>query len=149
MSLKKSRPKDHEAEMKRAGFLSQKIATKENALEAFELFSRGKEKRKSIISFREHLDENIDRLIKEYCDETFVTPAYREFVINDNKPRNISAADVEVHVIQWMALIVIEKLLCDTYIRNSCSCVKGRGTHDFVNLMRRDLKRDPDDTKYV
>ena len=149
MSLKKSRPKEHEAEMKRAGFLSQKIATKENALEAFELFARGKQTRKSIISFREHLDENIDRLIKEYCDETFVTPAYREFVINDNKPRNISAADVEVHVIQWMTLIVIEKLLCDTYIRNSCSCVKGRGTHDFVNLMRRDLKRDPDGTRYV
>ena len=105
--------------MKRAGFLSEKIATKENALEAFELFARGKQTRKSIISFREHLDENIDRLIKEYCDETFVTPAYREFIINDNKPRNISAADVEVHVIQWMALIVIEKLLWATYIRNS------------------------------
>ena len=135
--------------MKRSGFLSERIATRENALEAFEHFSRGKEKRQSIISFREHLDENIDKLIREYWDETFVTPAYREFVINDYKPRNISAADVEVHVIQWMALMVIEKLLCDTYIRNSCSCVKGRGTHDFVNLMRRDLKNDPEGTEYV
>lgn len=60
--IKKKQTQRHEAEMKRAGFLSQEIATKENAYEAFKLFSRGKEKRKSIISFRENLDENIDKL---------------------------------------------------------------------------------------
>lgn len=135
--------------MKRSGFLSELIATRENALMAFEFFSRGKEKRQSIISFRQKLDENIDKLIKAYRDETFVTPAYHEFIVKTSKPRIISAADVTVHVIQWMTLIVIEKLLCDTYIRNSCSCVKSRGTHDFVNLMRRDLKNDPEGTKYV
>lgn len=41
---------------------------------------------------------------------------------------------------QWAACLHVEPLLCNTFIRKSCSCVKGRGTHDFINLLRKDLQ---------
>ena len=66
--------------------------------------------------------------------------SYRNEIIHERKTRTISKLPIADHVIQWAACLHVEPLLCGTFIRRSCSCVKGRGTHDFVDLLRNDMQ---------
>jgi hypothetical protein len=134
--------------MKRKGNLSPLIENKRNFEQAWYGFSDGKGRRDSIRKFEEHLSENLDRLLEAYANGTWRTSDYRNEEIQERKKRIISKYPIEEHVIQWAAGIFVEPLLCDTFIRRSCSCVAGRGTHDFVDLLRKDMSLHYEDTYY-
>ncbi|MBR0049002.1 MAG: hypothetical protein IJP74_06770 [Prevotella sp.] len=125
--------------MKRRGFISPRIETKENFEAAFEGFADGKHKRAAVRKFEAELDANLDRLLKAYASGTWISSEYTDDIIHEHKTRTISKVPVDDHVIQWAACMHVEPLLCGTYIRRSCSCVKGRGTHDFMKLLSNDL----------
>ena len=134
--------------MKRKGFISKNIETKENFKTAFDGFADGKHKRSAVRKFEANLDDNLNRLLREYVNGTWHTSEYIDEVIHEVKRRTISKVPVDDHVIQWAACNFVEPILTNTYIRNSCSCVKGRGTHDFNKLLAKDLYLNPEDTYY-
>ncbi len=125
--------------MKRKGHISPRIETMENFERARDGFSEDKGSRKPVREFVNNLPENLERLLRAYCEETWVTSPYQDEVIHERKTRTISKLPIPDHVMQWAACLHVEPLLCDTFIRRSCSCVKGRGTHDFVDLLRDDM----------
>lgn len=126
--------------MKRRGYISPLIETERNFELAYDGFSEDKRSRLSVRKFESGLSVHLSRLLSAYRSGTWRTSAYRDEIIHDRKTRIISKLPIEDHVIQWAACLHVEPLLCNTFIRRSCSCVKGRGTHDFVNLMRKDMQ---------
>lgn len=134
--------------MRRKGHISPHIETKRNYELAFDGFSEHKKARKAVRKFEEDLDGNLAALLEAYLTESWHTSPYTDERIFDRKSRIISKLPVKDHVQQWASCLHVEPLLCDTFIRKSCSCVKGRGTHDFVNLLRKDLNSSYEDTYY-
>ena len=125
--------------MRRIGFLAEKIQTPENFRNAFDDYAHHKMKRSKIKRFMNDLDSNLDLLLEHFKNGTWKTSPYTKQIRREKKIRTISKLPVKDHVIQWAVLEHTEKLLCDTYIRQSCSCVKGRGTHDFVKMLYHHL----------
>lgn len=134
--------------MKRKGYISPHIETKRNFELAFDGFSEHKKARITVRKFEEDLDGNLAALLEAYLTENWRTSPYTDKRIFDRKNRIVSKLPIQDHVIQWASCLHVEPLLCDTFIRKSCSCVKGRGTHDFVNLLRKDLNSSYEDTYY-
>ena len=134
--------------MRRKGHISPHIETKRNYELAFDGFSEHKKARKAVRKFEEDLDGNLAALLEAYLTESWHTSPYTDERIFDRKSRIISKLPVKDHVQQWASCLHVEPLLCDAFIRKSCSCVKGRGTHDFVNLLRKDLNSSYEDTYY-
>lgn len=134
--------------MKRKGHISPHIETKRNYELAFDGFSEHKKARITVRKFEENLDGNLAALLEAYLTESWHTSPYTDERIFDRKSRIISKLPIKDHVQQWASCLHVEPLLCDTFIRKSCSCVKGRGTHDFVNLLRKDLNSSYEDTYY-
>lgn len=121
--------------MRRIGYISEKIETEWNFRNAYDRYTEHKGKRSKIKRFEKDLDQNLSELLAHFVNGTWRTSPYQNQIIHEKKTRIISKLPVKDHVIQWAVLNHIEKLLCDTYIRQSCSCVKGRGTHDFVEML--------------
>lgn len=134
--------------MKRKGHISPHIETKRNYELAFDGFSEHKKARITVRKFEEDLDGNLAALLEAYLTESWHTSPYTDERIFDRKSRIISKLPIKDHVQQWASCLHVEPLLCETFIRKSCSCVKGRGTHDFVNLLRKDLNSSYEDTYY-
>lgn len=134
--------------MRRKGYISPHIETKRNFELAFDGFSEHKKARITVRKFEEDLDGNLAALLEAYLTESWHTSPYTDERIFDRKSRIISKLPIKDHVQQWASCLHVEPLLCDTFIRKSCSCVKGRGTHDFVNLLRKDLNSSYEDTYY-
>ncbi len=134
--------------MKRRGHISPFVETKENFKKAFAGYADGKYYRAAIREFEEDLDVNLDKLLSAYSAGTWSTSDYTVETIMKEKERLLGKLPVPDHVIQWAVCNHIERFLWSTYIRNSCSCVKGRGTHDFMRLLRRALYSDPSGTFY-
>ncbi len=134
--------------MRRKGHISPHIETKRNYKLAFDGFSEHKKARITVRKFEEALDDNLAALLEAYLTESWHTSPYTDERIFDRKARIISKLPIEDHVQQWASCLHVEPLLCNTYIRKSCSCVKGRGTHDFVNMLRKDLNSSYENTYY-
>ena len=133
--------------MKRRGYISPLIETQRNFELAFYGYSESKHSRITVRKFESNLPSHIDRLLYAYQNELWHTSEYKIQEIQERKKRVLGKLPVEDHVMQWAACMHIEPLLCNTFIRRSCACVKKRGTHDFVNLLRSALQ-DHESTYY-
>ena len=125
--------------MKRRGNISPLIETEENFELAWAGYSEDKHSRALVRKFETRLSQNLSILLDAYRNETWQTSPYKSEIKHERKTRIISKLPIKDHVMQWAACLHVEPLLCDTFIRRSCSCVKNRGTHDFVNLLRKDM----------
>lgn len=135
--------------MKRKGDISPRIETEDNFVKAFDGFSENKHYRPSVQEFEADIVNRISFLLEKYRSETWKSSTYKEVEISERgKKRKIGKYPINDHIIQWAALVQIEKLICDTFIRRSCSCVKYRGQHDFVNIIRKTLYKNVEGTWY-
>lgn len=134
--------------MNRKGHISEKIATPENYEEAASRFEYGKTNRDKVIAFNKNRQENLTEMRLLFIQGKWKTSEYTSHIIYEPKRRVISKLPIKDHIQQWAELMQIEDLLTDTYVRQSCSCVRGRGTHDFLRLLRKQLYADPTGTRY-
>lgn len=121
--------------MKRIDGLYELIGNARTFQIAWNDYSQGKMRRREVRSFQSNLDENLKGLLVLFLNGEWKTSAYKYSKIYIPKERTLSKLPVADHVFQWALLEHLEKPLCDSYIRRSCSCVKGRGTHDFAKLL--------------
>lgn len=127
--------------MNRIKHMSDEIATYENFTEGFEGYARNKHSRPTVIEFESNLQENLNRLIEQYKSGNFSTPVYRCKEILYPKRRIVCSTDVENHILQWSALLPIEKKLTDSFIERCSSCVIGRGTHYHLRKEVEEMRR--------
>ena len=135
--------------MKTIKRLSDDIATVWNFIEAHYNYVDTKPYRTDIRDFEQHFTANIIKLLRAYELGEWKPPEYEDrIVVEHGKQRRLGVYPTSEHDIEWAALNYLEKPLTDAYIRNSCSCVKGRGQNDFIDIISREMRNDPDGTRY-
>lgn len=135
--------------MKTIKRLSDDIATVNNFIEAHENYIDTKPYRTDIREFERHFTANIKTLLRAYNLGNWVPPEYEErVVVEHNKQRRLGVYPAAEHDMEWAALNYLEKPLTDTYIRNSCACVRGRGQNDFIDIISRAMRNDYEGTRY-
>jgi hypothetical protein len=113
--------------------------TSDNLLQAYENFSKGKEKRHNIKAFEKDLDKNLSNIIKEISNENWEPSGYKRKVIFEKKKRILAKAPIHDHVLEAAEILPYERQLYD-YISWKAPAVRpNMGTHALLRFIRNDL----------
>ena len=92
--------------------------------------------------FERHAEANLERL----CDELW-TRSYRPqpatcFIITDPKRREVFAAQFRDRVVHHLYYNYVHEMLERTFIQDSYSCIRHRGTHYGIARLERHIRRE-------
>lgn len=134
--------------MKRYNNLFDKIITIENLELAEKKARKNKGNRKEVIEFLANKDKLLLQLQKKLITEEYITSEYSTFIIREPKERLIFKLPFYPDRIVHHAIMnILEPIWVSILIKNTYSCIKGRGIHAAVKDIKRDLK-DIEGTKY-
>lgn len=114
---------------------------------AYHKARRGKSGQYGVRIFEKDVDGNIDKLYNELILGTYKTSEYSIFTIRDPKEREIYRLPFQDRVVHHAIMNILEPIWSGIFIRNTYSCIKGRGIHDALRHVKRDLK-DIENTRY-
>ena len=94
------------------------------------------------LRFEENLEENLNTL----CDELY-TRTYRPlpsscFIITDPKKREVFAAEFRDRIVHHLYYNYTYKMFERTFITDTYSCLKGRGTHYGVSRLEQHIRKE-------
>ena len=137
--------------MHRIGYVIEEIIEPSNMEASFDRVLRGTKRKRS----REgryllaHREEVIAELSRKISDGTFRVTGYREReVFEGGKLRRIQVLNMKNRIAAHAVMAVVDKHLKRRFIRTTSASIKGRGVHDLLAYIRRDMKDDPDNTRY-
>lgn len=137
--------------MRREGYIMEEVTDYGNMSEAFDAVLRGK-KRKTCRQGRyllEHRDEVIAELTAKLKNGTFKLGGYHERIICEyGKERHLQILSMKDRIAVYAVMNVVDAHLHKRFIRTTGASIKGRGTHDLMKCIQRDLNADPEGTKY-
>lgn len=114
----------------------QSIISVENLLLAWKEFVSGKKQKKDVQEFSLRLMDNILKLHTELATKTYTHSPYEAFNISDPKPRNIHKALVRDRLVHHALYRILYPFFDRTFISDSFSCRKHKGTHRALNRFR-------------
>lgn len=109
---------------------------------------KGKRKRDEVVKFEADLDANLLQLQQELQSRTYATSKYDVFIKHEPKRREIYKLPFRDRVVQWAILQVLEPIWVPTFTSDTYACIKGRGIHSLLHKLRKDMRTDPDGTRY-
>lgn len=112
------------------------IISIENLLCAWREFVRGKRKRKDVEGFGRYLMANILELHEDLRLGTYHHAGYQHFRITDPKSRDIHKASVRDRLLHHALHRTLYPFFDRTFIHDSYSCRKGKGTHKALERFR-------------
>jgi len=115
--------------LKRVGGLWEQVASFESLFAAATRALRGKRSRPGATGFHFDLEGELLRLERELRDATYQPGAYRNFWIQDPKPRLISAAPFRDRVVHHALVAAIEPAIERRLIDHTYACRPGLGQH--------------------
>ncbi|MBI3074606.1 MAG: group II intron reverse transcriptase domain-containing protein [Parcubacteria group bacterium] len=115
----------------------QHIISLENLLGAWKEFVKGKRLRKDVQEFERNLMANIISLHHDFAAKTYSHSAYQHFKIADPKPRDIHKASVRDRLLHHALHRELSPFFARTFIADSTSCQKGKGTHRALHRFRK------------
>lgn len=137
--------------MRRDGHVIEEIVDYGNMSESFDTVLRGT-KRKRCRQGRwllSHRDEVIKELSERIANGTFAVSGYREREIQEGgKTRRIQVLSMYDRIGVHAVMNVVDKHLRKRFIRTTAASIKERGMHDLLEYIRRDLREDPEGTRY-
>lgn len=124
----------------RGGDASHEIFTKltslENVFTAWNEFQTGKACRRDVQQFAFHLEDNLFALHEDLQSGRYRHGQYTSFLLHDPKLRYIQKAAVRDRIVHHAVTRVLTPLLDSTFINNSYSNRKGKGSHAAVRRFR-------------
>ncbi|MFH1121773.1 MAG: reverse transcriptase/maturase family protein [Bacteroidota bacterium] len=133
--------------MKRIGNLYDKVCSLENLSLAFKKARQGKARQYGVKLFEKDAESNIAQLQAELLTGTYRTSDYSVFTIYDPKEREIYRLPFRDRIVHHAIMNIMEPIWNSIFIRHTYSCIKGRGIHDVLRNIKRDLK-DIENTTY-
>lgn len=109
------------------------IADIENLLSAWKEFIKGKRSKLDVQAFSFRLMDNLLELNSGLINNTYRHGPYQAFSIHDPKPRNIHKATVRDRLLHHAIYRVLYPFFDKTFIADSYSCRKEKGTHKALN----------------
>jgi len=123
--------------MRRAGRLIERMADADNLRLAFWKASRGKRAKPEVLSFREHLNEELCAIRVGLLTGCQRWGPYRTFVILDPKERTISVAPFRDRVAQHAIMNIAEPVFESYQIHDSYACRPGKGLDGAIGRAMR------------
>ncbi|MDO8529660.1 MAG: reverse transcriptase domain-containing protein [bacterium] len=109
----------------------------ENLLESWRAYRKGKSKKRDVMEFERHLEDNLFSLRDELKSGSYAHNEYSYFRISDPKKRDIYKSTVRDRVVHQ----ALYKYLCKKYeplfTEYSFSSRKGKGTHKAVAALKK------------
>ncbi len=102
---------------------------------AWDEFKIGKRNKKDVQIFERNLEDNLFNLYDRLKTGTYYHSPYSFFNIYDPKFRNICKATVADRIVHHAVISAIEPLFDKTFIFDSYSCRKDKGTHKAVRRL--------------
>lgn len=122
-----------------------------NMAESFKQVLRGKKRKRSRQGrcLLAHREEVISELTAQIADGSFRVSGYRERTITEGgKLRRIQVLTMKDRIAVHAIMAVVDRHLKKRFIRTTSASIKNRGMHDLLEYIRRDLKDDPEGTRY-
>jgi len=113
------------------------IISVENLLAAWKEFLRGKSGKRDVQEFQHRLMDNILALHRELAAGIYKHGSYHAFKISDPKPRDIHKAEVRDRLVHHALYRRLYPFFDRTFIADSYSCRRGKGTHRAMNRFRQ------------
>lgn len=117
------------------------IISLENLFAAWDEFLRGKRQRHDVMVFSVHVEDHLFELHRQLADGTWRHGAYMRFTVCDPKPRVIHKASVRDRILHHAIVRVIEPLFDTSFVYDSWSCRKEKGTYHAVLRCHQELER--------
>lgn len=137
--------------MHREGNIIPEIIDYHNMALSFETVLEGTQRKKSrqgrmLMSQRE---EVINELTAQIADGSFVVSGfYEKEIIEGGKVRKIQVLSMRDRIAVHAIMAVVDKHIKRRFIRTTSASIQGRGMHDLLNYIRRDIQQDPEGTQY-
>jgi len=138
--------------MKRAGFLYEKICSRDNIVESLRNASKGKGKKQAIIRVMKNTKQAYDDIEHLLKTKTYIPSKYFEATIYDGlnkKERTIYKPKFfPDQVIHWCLISIIKPLIMRGMYRWSCASLPKRGTLYAKNACEKWIRNNQKETKY-
>ena len=96
-----------------------------------------------------HREEVIRDLSRQIADGTFNVTDYREReILESGKLRRIQVLPMKDRIGVHAVMNVVDRHLRKRFIRTTSASIKERGMHDLLDYIRRDLREDPEGTRF-
>ena len=134
--------------MKRIGYLFEKVCDMDNLRMAEANAGTGKGSRQEVAQFRANLEQNLADIRAQLVNRTYHTSQYTCFIKHEPKERVIYKLPYRDRVVQWAIMQVLVDIWTPIFTRDTYACIKGRGVHSLLQRLRKELRNEPDGTKY-
>lgn len=91
--------------------------------------------------FEYKIEENVLDLYRELKNQTYKHGHYTDFYITDPKPRHIHKALIRDRIVHHAVFNILNPIFEKTFIYNSYSCRKKKGTHKGVEKLKMLLRK--------
>lgn len=134
--------------MKRTGNLFERVSSIENLELADQKARKGKKNGYGIRIHDQNRESNIQELRKMLLAGTFRTSEYDVFKVYEPKEREVYRLPYYPDRIVHHAIMnVLEPIFTGVFTRDTYSCIKGRGIHSALSMLKKSL-RDTAGTRY-
>lgn len=129
----------------------QEIVAYPNMAAAFDQVLRGTARKRSRQGryLLAHREEVIEELSQSLADGSFRISGYREqTIVEGGKTRHIQVLSMHDRIALNAVMTVVDEHLKRRFIRTTSASIKGRGMHDLKEYIERDLREDPEGTRF-
>ena len=137
--------------MRRDGYIIGEIVEYANMSDSFDQVLRGTKRKESRQGRRllAHREEVIRELSDRIKAGTYTVKDYREREIDENgKTRRIQILTMKDRIAVHAVMAVVDRHLKKRFIRTTSASIKGRGMHDLLAYIHRDMREQPETTRY-
>lgn len=137
--------------MRRKGYIVEEIIEPSNMEDSFNQVLRGTKRKRSRQGryLLAHKKEVLEELTAQIASGSFRVKDYHEReIVEVGKLRRIQILSMKDRIAVHAIMSVVDEHLRRRFIRTTSASIKRRGMHDLLSYIRRDLKDDPDGTRY-
>lgn len=121
--------------------LYKELISVENLFIAWEEFKHGKLKKRDVMEYERHLEDNIFKLHSGLKPQTYSHQPYVTFHINDPKHRIISKATVEDRLVHHAIFNELYRIFEPLFTYHSYASRLNKGTHLAVQNLSKSLRK--------
>ncbi|CCZ10524.1 reverse transcriptase domain-containing protein [uncultured Culturomica sp.] len=137
--------------MRRKGFIIEEITTYANMEKSFRKVLAGTHRKntRSGKYLLAHKEEVIEKLTKQIADGSYrVSYFYEKHIPQAGKTRRIQVIPLYDRIATHAIMNVVDEHMRSKFIRTTSASIKGRGMHDLMKYIQRDMQDDPFGTQY-
>ena len=137
--------------MRREGYIIEEIVEYSSMSDSFDQVLRGTKRKESkqgrwLLAHREDVIRELSDRIKA---GTYTVKDYREReIIENGKTRRIQILTMKDRIAVHAVMAVVDRHLKKRFIRTTSASIKGRGMHDLLAYIQRDMQEQPETTRY-